>query len=54
MDPQCGYTAISARALRNIPIQNMIKGYGYNAHILYMLNIVNYRVTDVQIEPIRR
>ncbi len=52
MDPQCGYTAIGLRALRQIPIETMIKGYGYNAHILFMLNVNNFRVCDVEIEPI--
>ena len=52
MDPQCGYTAISRKALARIPIEKMIKGYGYNAHILYMLNVNNFTVKDVEIEPI--
>ena len=52
MDPQCGYTAISHKALSLIPIENMIKGYGYNAHILYMLNLSNLKVCDVEIEPV--
>jgi glycosyltransferase involved in cell wall biosynthesis len=51
-DPQCGYTAISSEALRRIPIDSMTKGYGYNAHILQMLNIANMRVTDVEVRPI--
>jgi hypothetical protein len=52
MDPQCGYTAISLKALKVIPIETMIKGYGYNAHILYMLNINNFKVMDKEIEPV--
>jgi len=52
MDPQCGYTAISNRALGNIPISQMTKGYGYNADILCMLNIQGYRVKDVQVRPV--
>jgi glycosyltransferase involved in cell wall biosynthesis len=51
-DPQCGYTAISLEALQRIPINSMTKGYGYNAHILQMLNIANMRVTDVEVRPI--
>lgn len=54
IDPQCGYTAISTTALRRIPIEDMIKGYGYNAHILYMLNLSNFRVVDVEVEPVYR
>lgn len=52
IDPQSGYTAISNKALASIPIEKMIKGYGYNAHILNMLNMANYRVMDVEIEPV--
>ena len=54
MDPQCGYTAISGDALGRIPIDRMIKGYGYNAHILYMLNLANIRVAEVEVEPVYR
>ena len=52
IDPQCGYTAISNRALKNIPIEGMTKGYGYNADILNMLNLANYRVKDVEVRPV--
>jgi len=54
MDPQCGYTAISGKALSRIPIEKMIKGYGYNAHILNMLNLANQRVAEVEVEPVYR
>lgn len=54
MDPQCGYTAISGHALGRIPIERMIKGYGYNAHILNMLNLANVRVAEVEVEPVYR
>jgi glycosyltransferase involved in cell wall biosynthesis len=52
IDPQCGYTAISKKALSIIPINEMIKGYGYNADILNMLNLNNFKVTDVEVEPV--
>lgn len=52
VDPQCGYTVITSEALKNIPVHNMTKGYGYNADILNMLNVNNFRVADVEIEPI--
>lgn len=52
IDPQCGYTAISKKALSVIPIDKMIKGYGYNADILNMLNLNNFKVTDVEVEPV--
>lgn len=52
MDPQCGYTAIKNSVLRNIPIEQMTTGYGYNADILCMLNIQRYSVADVQVRPV--
>jgi glycosyltransferase involved in cell wall biosynthesis len=52
IDPQCGYTAISKKALSTIHIENMFKGYGYPADILNMLNLYNFRVVDVPIKPI--
>lgn len=52
IDPQCGYTAISLDALKHIPIEDMIKGYGYCAHILYMLNMQNYKVMDKKVKPV--
>ena len=30
----------------------MIKGYGYNAHILNMLNLNNFKVKDVEVEAV--
>ena len=52
MDPQCGYTAIRNSVLRQIPIEQMTKGYGYNADILCMLNIQRFMVTDAQVRPV--
>lgn len=52
IDPQCGYTAISKEALIRIPYFNMLKGYGYNASILYMLNLKDLKVTDVKVKAV--
>ena len=52
MDPQCGYTAISKDALARIPIESMTRRYGYNADILCMLNILQFRVADVEVRPV--
>lgn len=52
MDPQCGYTAIKNKVLRKIPIHKMVKGYGYNADILCMLNIRGFKVTDCEVRPV--
>lgn len=52
VDTQCGYTAISLEAISSIPIESMVKGYGYNANILQMLNLKNFRVKDVKVKPV--
>lgn len=52
MDPQCGYTAIKNSVLKKIPIDEMTKGYGYNADILCMLNIRGFKVTDIEVKPV--
>lgn len=52
IDPQCGYTAISLKAISSIPIETMTKRYGYNADILNMLNLKNFKVKDVAVQPI--
>ncbi|MFC1525480.1 glycosyltransferase family 2 protein [Candidatus Latescibacterota bacterium] len=52
IDPQCGYTAIGREALEAIPIETLTKGYGYNAHILNMLNLNNFSVCDVEVRPV--
>ncbi len=52
MDPQCAYAAVSRRALAAIPIERMTKGYGYNADILNMLNVYNFRVAMVEVKPL--
>ncbi len=52
MDPQCAYAAIKNTALRTIPIENMTKGYGYNADVLTMLNIRGFSVCNVEVRPV--
>ncbi len=52
MDPQCAYAAISRRALAAIPIAKMTRRYGYNADLLNMLNVHNFRVAMVEVKPI--
>ncbi len=52
IDPQSGYTAINKKALNKINISAMTQGYGYNADLLNMLNIANFKVKDVEIKPI--
>lgn len=52
MDPQCAFSAISKRALSKIPIEQMTRRYGYNADLLNLLNIYNFRVAMVEVEPV--
>ncbi len=49
MDPQNGYAAISAQAIKGINIDKMYKRYGYCNDLLVRLNIHNFRVMDVDI-----
>ena len=52
MDPQNGYTAITAHALRNVGIENMYEYYGYCNDLLVKLNAKGLRVADVAIPAI--
>jgi len=52
MDPQCAYTVIKNSTLRQIPIETMTRGYGYNADILCMLNIQRFRATNIKVQPV--
>lgn len=52
LDPQCGYTAISNWILKSLDMNDLYKGYGYNADILARLNVFNYRVVDVPVRPV--
>ena len=51
-DSQCGYTAISRRALDMIPLDSLWGGYGYCNDILGLLNIYVLRVVDVPVQPV--
>jgi glycosyltransferase involved in cell wall biosynthesis len=48
-DPQNGYTAISARALKHLPLHLIYPGYGYCNDILVRLTVYGYIVYDVPI-----
>lgn len=47
MDPQNGYTAISVRALSELPLDRVYPRYGYCNHLLVWMNIHGMRVQDV-------
>jgi hypothetical protein len=49
MDPQNGYTAISTKALAELPLDDVYQGYGYCNNLLVWLNIHGMRVQDVAI-----
>ena len=49
MDPQNGYTAISVKALSELPLTEVYQGYGYCNNLLVWLNIHNMTVRDVAI-----
>jgi glycosyltransferase involved in cell wall biosynthesis len=48
-DPQNGYTAISREALNMLDLEKIYRGYGYCNELLTKLNVLGFRVLDVQI-----
>jgi len=51
-DSQSGYTVINKHALNTIDWNSMYKRYGQPNDLLIRLNIFNFRVTDVPVEPV--
>ncbi|THB69131.1 MAG: glycosyltransferase family 2 protein [Desulfovibrio sp.] len=51
-DSQTGYTAIGKKALHTIDWDKMFKRYGQPNDVLVKLNVYNFRVRDVEIEPV--
>jgi len=51
-DSQTGYTAINKKALHTIDWDRMYKRYGQPNDLLVRLNVYNFRVKDVAIEPV--
>jgi len=51
-DFQSGYTAINLRALHTIDWDKMYKRYGQPNDLLVRLNIYNFRVSDIPVEPV--
>ena len=51
MDPQMGYTALNVETLDTINIKSLIKRYGYPGQLLFLLNMVDAKVVDVQVTP---
>ena len=48
-DPQNGYTAITADALRKLPLDEMYKGYLFENDMLVKLNAYHLRIRDIPI-----
>lgn len=51
-DSQSGYTVINKKALKTINWDLMYKRYGQPNDVLVRLNVENFRVTDVPVEPV--
>ena len=51
-DSQSGYTAINLKALKIIDWDKMYQWYGQPNDILVKLNVHNFRVTDIPVEPV--
>jgi len=51
-DSQSGYTVINKKVLHTIDWDKMYKRYGQPNDILVRLNVENFRVSDVPVEPI--
>lgn len=51
-DPQCGYTAIAAPALRQLDLEDLWPRYGYPNDLLALLAAAGLRVVEVPVRPI--
>lgn len=51
-DSQCGYTAITADALRRVPLDALYRRYGFPNDLLSWLAVAGVRVVDRPVTPI--
>lgn len=51
-DSQSGYIVVSQKVLNRIPWDSMYKHYGQPNDLLVRLNVDNFRIADVPIEPV--
>jgi glycosyltransferase involved in cell wall biosynthesis len=51
-DSQCGYTALSARAARELPLDELWPSYGYPNDLLLLLADRGFSVAEVPVRPV--
>jgi dolichol-phosphate mannosyltransferase len=51
-DTQCGFTALSARAARALPLDELWPRYGYPNDLLLLLAAQRFRVAEVPVRPV--
>jgi glycosyltransferase involved in cell wall biosynthesis len=51
-DSQCGFTALSARAARTLPLGELWPRYGYPNDLLLLLAAARLRVVEVPVRPV--
>lgn len=51
-DSQCGYTALSRRALERLPLDSLWNGYGYPNDLIGWLSLRGANVTDIVVRPV--
>ena len=51
-DSQCGYTAITRRALEQVELDRVFPRYGYPNDLLARLHVIGARVVDVPVRPV--
>jgi glycosyltransferase involved in cell wall biosynthesis len=51
-DSQCGFTALSARAARRLPLGELWPRYGYPNDLLLLLAAAGMRVVEVPVRPV--
>jgi glycosyltransferase involved in cell wall biosynthesis len=51
-DSQCGYSAVTLEVLKTINLESIYKRYGMPNDLLAKLNVYQFKVTDVPVNPI--
>ncbi len=51
-DTQCGYTALTAKTLKRLPLDQLWASFGYPNDLLAMLAAVGARVIEVPVRPV--